>query len=608
MQFPPDPSLGRSRLQEISARIDQLRAEIASLEGVLEGFPTPEQSAHAQQLVGHLRNATVRNELAARQSELVDLNRQAAALADDVPVPAPVSSGLTEPSAPQMEVPASSEPAPVETPAVEADATVALEPALDLGEATLQMAPEPLPTEVRTTGPLSRRQAEAARESSRPDAAEETLEFVSPGPPGEQGLPAVEQAGGESGADQPIAPAPQVRLEPPEAPPTWPVLETGPEEAAASEAAQPESVGAEPTSQDRISRFISGVGTGLSSEVEPSAVSEVTEVAEDQTMAEMAAMVNIPAVADVVEPAGAQETNATLALPAVSKLPDELMPAEEPTVADVPAMPEEPTVADMQAVAGVPEMAETPAATGISPVAAPLQEPEIARRPERTARPAAPAPAAVSASPLPTSSEAPAAAVSGLQPVRLVEPARRRRKLALIGLAAAAVLVVGAGGFMLMGRGEPSAPSVTPTAPAAGPGANATPVVAVATQPALPPTSAPTAAVPTAVPTRVPTEVPTPAPAQVSSAPEPTAEAEPEPEVAIEAAPDLPVGTIQAPGFASVNLRRSPSSSAPSIRAVPVGTRVEILEGRTTADGRTWQQVRTPQGEEGWILADTVAR
>lgn len=626
----------RGQLQEISERIDQLRREIDSLEGVLEGFPTPEQSAHAQQLVGHLRNAAVRNELATRQAALVDLNRQAAALADDVPLPTTVSPGSIAPRA-QVEVPSPWEPAPAEMPGVEADATVVLESGSEglleaedrggrgadrLGEETLQLEPEPLPRPVSAPGEPPAPQAEAARESYvSADAAEETLEVASPSQsflaaddtvtpqempvwsPDEQGQPAVEPGGGGQGsaADQPVAPQAQAVQEPPEILPTLPVPEAVPEPAAVSGPPEAEAATLEPSSQDRIGRFIQGVGPPPS-EIEPPFVPdvtvapEVTGVEDQPSRAELAAMVNIRALPDAVEPAEALETSDTPTLAAVSEIPVEVMPAEAPATPDLPVMAEEPAVAaGAQGSVEVWEMAEPPAPPDIPPVAALPPQPESAPIPEISV------PAAVDA-PTPAPAQAPAAAASSFPPVRLVEPPRERRKLALpIGLGAAALLVVGAGVFVLMGRGQPAAPPAATSVPAGGTGLNVTPVAAVATQP---PTSAPTAAAPTARPT----EVPTPTTDQISGAPEPAAEAEPEPEVAVEPEPALPTGTIQAPGFASVNLRRAPSSSAPSIRAVPVGTRVEMLPGRTTADGLTWQQIRTPQGEEGWVSAGTIAR
>lgn len=74
-------------------------------------------------------------------------------------------------------------------------------------------------------------------------------------------------------------------------------------------------------------------------------------------------------------------------------------------------------------------------------------------------------------------------------------------------------------------------------------------------------------------------------------------------------APEIVIAsrTVFAPGFRGVNLRLDPSARSRSLLVVPIGTRVEILEGKQRAAGETWMQVRTLDGVEGWMLARTLA-
>jgi SH3-like domain-containing protein len=84
------------------------------------------------------------------------------------------------------------------------------------------------------------------------------------------------------------------------------------------------------------------------------------------------------------------------------------------------------------------------------------------------------------------------------------------------------------------------------------------------------------------------------------------AEAETPPDVASPVA--VATGRIYAPGFNGVNLRRTPSTTAATIRVLPVGTTVAILSGQAIANGLVWQQVRATNGEVGWVSAGTVLR
>jgi SH3-like domain-containing protein len=70
--------------------------------------------------------------------------------------------------------------------------------------------------------------------------------------------------------------------------------------------------------------------------------------------------------------------------------------------------------------------------------------------------------------------------------------------------------------------------------------------------------------------------------------------------------PALPTGVLTAPGFAGVNLRQGPASLYSLIRPVPVGTQVVLIGAPIRNEEVMWQQVRTPQGEVGWVLAGAI--
>jgi hypothetical protein len=54
----------------------------------------------------------------------------------------------------------------------------------------------------------------------------------------------------------------------------------------------------------------------------------------------------------------------------------------------------------------------------------------------------------------------------------------------------------------------------------------------------------------------------------------------------------------------AVRLRGTPARAAPSIAAVPTGTRVEALGSSERFEDLYWQRVRIPDGAEGWIAID----
>ncbi len=116
----------------------------------------------------------------------------------------------------------------------------------------------------------------------------------------------------------------------------------------------------------------------------------------------------------------------------------------------------------------------------------------------------------------------------------------------------------------------------------------------------LPPTQRPTTGVVTAVPsptTDLPTTEPTrPAPTiTASSIPEPTEEpATPAPR------------TVTVISEVGVWLRGAPSTEGVQLEWVLNGTVLTLLPGRETADNFEWQQVRSPDGNDGWVATDFI--
>lgn len=60
-------------------------------------------------------------------------------------------------------------------------------------------------------------------------------------------------------------------------------------------------------------------------------------------------------------------------------------------------------------------------------------------------------------------------------------------------------------------------------------------------------------------------------------------------------------------GGGGVNLRRDPGQGGERLSTLPEGTLVEIVGPDRTVDGMNWRNVRTLQGDVGWIAADFLA-
>lgn len=124
----------------------------------------------------------------------------------------------------------------------------------------------------------------------------------------------------------------------------------------------------------------------------------------------------------------------------------------------------------------------------------------------------------------------------------------------------------------------------------------------VATEPTpatIPVPDTPTSlSVPTATNTPVvePTLEPSPTPPSPTSTPTspPTETATPEPQTA----------TVSS--GVGVWLRSSPGTDGEQLERVLQGTVLTLLPGQETADGFQWQQVRTPDGQEGWVATDFI--
>jgi hypothetical protein len=52
------------------------------------------------------------------------------------------------------------------------------------------------------------------------------------------------------------------------------------------------------------------------------------------------------------------------------------------------------------------------------------------------------------------------------------------------------------------------------------------------------------------------------------------------------------------------NMRQRPSTTAPVLRTLPDNTVVEAIGGETNAEGRSWRNVRDPNGQTGWIASE----
>jgi hypothetical protein len=73
-------------------------------------------------------------------------------------------------------------------------------------------------------------------------------------------------------------------------------------------------------------------------------------------------------------------------------------------------------------------------------------------------------------------------------------------------------------------------------------------------------------------------------------------------DVTVEIEPAHALGTVFATGVRGVNLRMHASAQSKSLQLLEVGSSVEILGGRQRLAGETWQQIRTVEGLEGWVV------
>jgi len=56
----------------------------------------------------------------------------------------------------------------------------------------------------------------------------------------------------------------------------------------------------------------------------------------------------------------------------------------------------------------------------------------------------------------------------------------------------------------------------------------------------------------------------------------------------------------------SLRLREKPSTTVATLRDLPAGTRLDVLDGTATANGFLWIRVRMPDGTLGWVIDDGV--
>jgi hypothetical protein len=72
----------------------------------------------------------------------------------------------------------------------------------------------------------------------------------------------------------------------------------------------------------------------------------------------------------------------------------------------------------------------------------------------------------------------------------------------------------------------------------------------------------------------------------------------------IEPSPDAPVRRTVT--LASVRLRDGASLNAPILEVLPASLSIDVLQGSQHADGFLWLEVRTPDGQAGWAIADAL--
>jgi len=143
-----------------------------------------------------------------------------------------------------------------------------------------------------------------------------------------------------------------------------------------------------------------------------------------------------------------------------------------------------------------------------------------------------------------------------------------------------------------------SSPTAT-TTPYATPSPMATPSPAQTTAPTATPTAT-AAPAPTDTPIQVRTATPTATP---PPQPSPTATPQPQPSPT----PTIPVPAVTLfvgnTGGDGVYIRRTPAM-ADKIKAWPDGTPMQIVGPDIQAEGRTWKNVRDPDGNVGWVPAE----
>lgn len=88
--------------------------------------------------------------------------------------------------------------------------------------------------------------------------------------------------------------------------------------------------------------------------------------------------------------------------------------------------------------------------------------------------------------------------------------------------------------------------------------------------------------------------------------PAPTESASPVPEPT-EAPPTPAPRTATVISEVGVWLRGAPNTDGVQLEWVLNGTVLTLLPGRETADNFEWQQVRSPDGNEGWVATDFIA-
>jgi uncharacterized protein YgiM (DUF1202 family) len=72
---------------------------------------------------------------------------------------------------------------------------------------------------------------------------------------------------------------------------------------------------------------------------------------------------------------------------------------------------------------------------------------------------------------------------------------------------------------------------------------------------------------------------------------------------------DLAVGDKVVTNDQGVNLRKSASTDAKVVKALPQGTELTVTGGAKEADGHTWYPVKnSATGDKGWIASEFLDR